>query len=208
MILEPLHRPPRYYYQDVGWRDHYIYNLRKHERRLTWVILTRGPRLVKSPLMTRWHRPRSGWWHHVSGYQLSLWCRPDPIYMGGGCYTKHPRMNRRRGTPVDEVPAGELLCGTCEGRAVGAGHIPLGVEPKDDVGLIYVPELDNGCGRPRDLTRGKGAARTRASRATPCVTTAVRRRTLGQWAGERGKAYLRSPEVGPIGRVPHRRTDV
>jgi hypothetical protein len=84
-------------------------------------VLRTGPRWVRGA--SRWHRVRSGCGYptHVS---LHMWC--------GQAMNPHDR-----GTS-DVVPADGLpLCGTCEGRAAGAGHTsPLGLPPE---GLLFRP---------------------------------------------------------------------
>lgn len=75
----------------------------------------RGPRLVRGSRSGRWHRPRSAI-HFISQGRTSfqLWC---------GQHASSTDVIT--GT---EVPDGDPLCGTCEGRAIGAGHPPIGVE--------------------------------------------------------------------------------
>lgn len=69
--------------------------------------LAEGPRYVRGPGHSRWHRPRSGvrmrrW------TSLHLWC-------GQGTFLDNV-------ITADEVPEAEPVCGTCEGRALGAGQ--------------------------------------------------------------------------------------
>ena len=69
--------------------------------------LTTGPRYVRTPGGSRWHRPRHGV-HRNGGDSYGLWC---------GQYARHEEL-----LAVDQLPAGEPLCGTCQGRATGAGQ--------------------------------------------------------------------------------------
>lgn len=80
--------------------------------------LLRGPRLVRKRGMGRWHRPRSGVLFTASA---ALGARP--------CFTLWCGQQAQRDLlTATEVPSGEPLCGSCEGRAIGAGHPPIGVE--------------------------------------------------------------------------------
>lgn len=75
--------------------------------------LTEGPRFVRTHGMTRWHRPRSGVrFPDRQRTVYGVWCG----YSVGG--------SDRAGAflAVDEPPAGEPVCATCEGRAAGAGQ--------------------------------------------------------------------------------------
>jgi hypothetical protein len=80
------------------------------------IPLQRGPRYLRTREMGRWHRVRSGVhyerWGHTAWH---LWCGQSA------------HQNGRRGVdcltaaePVDGAP----VCGTCQGRAVGAGQEP------------------------------------------------------------------------------------
>jgi hypothetical protein len=103
---------------------------------ITPFAVTRGPKLAMSIYMTRWHRPR--WavvrvpYGHVSYH---MWCNSE--------LTAWPKRNgAHTAIYANEVPAGHILCGTCEGRAVGAGYEPLGVEPF--VKLHFTPRQRKG----------------------------------------------------------------
>jgi len=74
--------------------------------------LTDGPRFVRTRGMSRWHRPRSGTRYPQGRVVYGCWCG----YGVGG--------SERAGAflAADEPPAGEPVCGTCEGRAAGAGQ--------------------------------------------------------------------------------------
>lgn len=93
--------------------------------------LLRGPRLVRTRTMSRWHRPRSGV-AHPSGRARSapyvtytLWC---------GQF-----LNRSSGVVLAaELPDNEPLCGPCEGKAIGAGHPPIAVALEK--ALLFEPD--------------------------------------------------------------------
>ena len=75
--------------------------------------LATGPRFVRTRGMSRWHRPRSGVrFPERDRVVFGCWCG----YGVGG--------SERAGAflAADEPPAGEPVCGTCEGRAAGAGQ--------------------------------------------------------------------------------------
>lgn len=75
--------------------------------------LTEGPRFVRTRGMSRWHRPRSGIrFTDRDRTTYGCWCG----YGVGG--------SEKAGTflAAEEPPTGEPVCGTCEGRAAGAGH--------------------------------------------------------------------------------------
>lgn len=80
-----------------------------------------GPRFVRTAAMSRWHRPRSGvrWSDGRLSYQL--WCVG---HVQGGFLS------------TDAVPAGELVCGMCDGKAVGAGQEPDGPPGRE---LLFQP---------------------------------------------------------------------
>lgn len=84
--------------------------------------LLEGPCWVRSRNGTRWHRPRSGvvypaaCWSPEPYTAWSLWC--------GQSAFDH-RVIGRDEIPDDGVPC----CGTCEGRAVGAGYPALLGDP-------------------------------------------------------------------------------
>lgn len=75
--------------------------------------LTDGPRFVRTRGMSRWHRPRSG---------VRFTARDRIVY---GCWCGYDVGGSERAgafLAADEPPAGEPVCGTCEGRAAGAGQ--------------------------------------------------------------------------------------
>lgn len=86
--------------------------------------LTRGPRLIRSRGMGRWHRPRSG--IHLGRHGrtvFSVWCGQSVHFSDA--------------VAAVELPADERLCGTCEGRACGAGHPATGT-PLNEA-LLFEP---------------------------------------------------------------------
>lgn len=86
--------------------------------------LTKGPRLIRTAGMGRWHRPRSG--VHISPRGVTvfhMWC-------GQG-------VSAGDAIAAAELPVDEPLCGTCEGRACGAGHLPTGT-PLNEA-LLFEP---------------------------------------------------------------------
>ncbi|MEH0417869.1 hypothetical protein [Streptomyces sp. B21-083] len=75
--------------------------------------LAEGPRFVRTRGMSRWHRPRSG---------VRFTDRERTVY---GCWCGYGVGGSEKAgafLAADEPPAGELVCGTCEGRAAGAGQ--------------------------------------------------------------------------------------
>lgn len=80
-------------------------------------VLRTGPRWLRG--VTRWHRVRSAvQYDHQPGPVWQLWC--------GQTRFERDRPPRTDTLPADGVP----LCGTCEGRAAGAGHTsPIGGVP-------------------------------------------------------------------------------
>lgn len=87
--------------------------------------LDHGPNLVRTRGMSRWHRPRSGVRMPDGRTVYDLWCG----YAVGG--------SDRAGTylAAEELPPGEAVCGTCEGRAAGAGQIDSTGRP-----LLFTPQ--------------------------------------------------------------------
>jgi hypothetical protein len=86
--------------------------------------LTSGPRYLRGPRNGRWHRPRAAV-QYPERLVWTLWCGPA--------------MFDRPDEPVlraDETPAGEPVCGTCVGRALGAGQDEV---PPDLPALTFSP---------------------------------------------------------------------
>ncbi|MFB6955511.1 hypothetical protein ACFCYB_00385 [Streptomyces sp. NPDC056309] len=69
--------------------------------------LLEGPRFVRTRGMTRWHRPRSGVRYGDGRLVYQLWCT-------GGVQGSF--------LACDAVPDGDVVCGLCDGKAVGAGQ--------------------------------------------------------------------------------------
>lgn len=85
--------------------------------------LATGPRYARSSGMSRWHRPRDGV-RRADMVAYGLWCGQS-VRDGEGFIT------------ADQAPEGEPVCGTCEGRAIGAGQDSW---PDDSKTLIFSPE--------------------------------------------------------------------
>lgn len=90
---------------------------------ITWgQPLTTGPRYVRTPGMSRWHRPRHGV-RYPRGVSYGLWC--------GQAARDDGRL-----LTADQPPAGDAVCGTCEGRAIGAGQ---DTQPDGRPPLLFSP---------------------------------------------------------------------
>lgn len=74
--------------------------------------LAEGPRFVRTRGMSRWHRPRSGVRYPHGRTVYGCWCG----YGVGGSEQAGQFL------AAEEPPTGEPVCGTCEGRAAGAGQ--------------------------------------------------------------------------------------
>ncbi len=72
------------------------------------VPIFEAPRYMRGRGMSRWHRPRCGRRYADGRESLSFWC-------GFG-------VNAEVALVADVVPEPEPVCGTCEGRALGAGQ--------------------------------------------------------------------------------------
>lgn len=79
------------------------------------LVLTKGPRYARKPVMGLWHRTRSGFVQHPTdwrpGYSTVLRMFCGQSICGYVCSWG------RDAEPDDGLP----LCGTCVGRAIGAG---------------------------------------------------------------------------------------
>lgn len=122
-------RPPRRYLTTTKHTTYWSWN---EPVTFQASAVVSGPALVSSIHMSRWHRPR---WailrYAITGGKpfprttIKFWC-------GTTWHTP------RRYQSASKVPTGESLCGACEGKAVGAGWAPLGIDPL--VHLIYTPK--------------------------------------------------------------------
>lgn len=83
--------------------------------------LTEGPRFVRTRGMSRWHRVRSGVRYGDGRTVYSLWC--TGAVQGDFLST-------------DNAPAEDLVCGLCDGKAVGAGQEPDGPDGRT---LVFQP---------------------------------------------------------------------
>lgn len=90
--------------------------------------LTEGPRFVRTRGMSRWHRPRNGVQYTNGRTIYTAWCG----YGIGG--------SERAGgfLAAEEPAAGDLVCATCDGRAVGAGQETNGPAGR---ALVFAPRL-------------------------------------------------------------------
>lgn len=101
-----------------------------------------GPLLIRSAYMRQgrasyWHRPRHGVTWPGQGHRISWqpWCGSALSTTNGVEY-------------AHEVPDdGRRVCGTCEGRAQGAGHPPVALAPMHGIGVVFSPR------RPTDPPR-------------------------------------------------------
>jgi hypothetical protein len=109
-----------------------------------------GPRFLRTRTMSRWHRPRSGS-QHGNRACYTAWCGYTI-----GSSTRAPALT------TDEIPDGELVCATCEGRAIGAGQ----EQQNPGRRLVF---------RPRELQRPKHCPGSRSS-----LYTALSGGTTGQ----------------------------
>lgn len=92
----------------------------RHYRHL--VPLGVGPRYVRTNGMSRWHRVRSGVRRAGGRTTYDLWC--------GQAINSEGHLERD-----DRPPVAEPTCGTCEGRAIGAGQDTWPTGPR----LIFTP---------------------------------------------------------------------
>jgi hypothetical protein len=78
-------------------------------------------RYVRGPRNSRWHRPRSGSMYPAGYVCLDLWC--------GQGMRDSPELDQL--LYVDELPPDQPACGTCVGRALGAGQddVPADLPP-------------------------------------------------------------------------------
>lgn len=83
--------------------------------------LAEGPRFVRTRAMSRWHRVRSGVRYGDGRTVYSLWC--TGAVQGDFLST-------------DDAPAGETVCGLCDGKAVGAGQEERGPDGRT---LVFQP---------------------------------------------------------------------
>ncbi|WP_157475779.1 hypothetical protein [Parafrankia sp. EUN1f] len=133
------------------------------------IPLTEGPRYVRTPGMGRWHRIRSGYQvrDESRGPSWRLWCGQHIGYYGV--------------FEVDEPPAGEPACGTCEGRAIGAGQVenPLTVDLAYEPWMWDTPTLCPGPGRGLYVAEG-----FRVGRCLVCQLLAPTRVTGGPYRAQ------------------------
>jgi hypothetical protein len=125
--------------------------------------LTHGPRYVRGRDWSRWHRPRSGYHPRDDrpDYLIyHLWCGQTAGHNGniGALLTR------------DDDPTDGPVCGTCEGRALGAGRdqLPVGLPPlRFDPRWITPPRLCPGS-RSRVLWISTSDTAGNVGRCLPC----------------------------------------
>ncbi|WP_030267918.1 hypothetical protein [Streptomyces sp. NRRL B-24484] len=84
--------------------------------------LAEGPRFVRTDRMARWHRIRSGV-HRGDGRTVyTLWC---------GSFVRDDDFLSR-----EQLRDDDLVCGPCDGRAVGSGQEPVGPAGRR---LVFTP---------------------------------------------------------------------
>ncbi|HMM95370.1 hypothetical protein [Phycicoccus sp.] len=102
-------------------------------------VLTTGPRYVRSRQATRWHRLRAAARHDALIDDDGKVLRHEYVAWHHWCGTT---TFSSRGLGVDDLPQKEPICGTCEGRAIGAGHGSELVTVEDGVKLLFTPHID------------------------------------------------------------------
>lgn len=133
-----LERHTHYSWRKFVWAEK---NFRRMDGRpVHCFLLISAPPLIRSPRMTRWHRPRRGYFHTNVGRSFETWCNYSISDQRGKKSGRGPQL-----IFADQLEAHDLpVCGTCEGRATGAGHAPTAVELLGE--LIY--EAERGCQTP------------------------------------------------------------
>ena len=77
--------------------------------RIEATALTEGPRFIRTPAMRYWHRPRSAFLRHSDVVTVfHMWCGQHVFSY--------------KAVTTETAPAGQAVCATCDGRAVGAGQ--------------------------------------------------------------------------------------
>jgi hypothetical protein len=112
--------------------------------------LLAAPRYVRGPSNSRWHRNRSGMQWPTGRITIHFWCGPSG----------HTSPQRDVLHFVDNIPAGEPACGTCVGRALGAGQdeVPADLPPlRFDPRWLAPPRFCPGS-RSRELWQPVGSA--------------------------------------------------
>lgn len=148
--------------------------------------LVTGPRYVRTGGMSRWHRARSGIRYSDGRIVYGLWC--------GGGFVSGEFLSADR--VADDFP----VCGTCEGRACGAGQDDW---PGDGPDLLFSP---------RRLTPPKYCPASRKERVFEQVGTAVGRclicgsleplRGMGGWHNPKYAITQHAPGPGLIPGCP------
>ncbi len=89
-------------------------------------VLTSAPMFGRTKKMSRWHIPRTGTAHANGRITYGVWCSASYLAVGDALLTDEPD---------DEIP----VCGTCVGRAQGAGHALPVVEVTHAAGVVFQP---------------------------------------------------------------------
>lgn len=114
--------------------------------------LRQGPALARSRGSTRWHRIRSATYYperppHPDALRYGWPTTTRPAFTAFAYWCgQHQSTGRTSHRPAagvmlrDALPDdGMPLCGTCEGRAIGAGHPPVAVAVLDGRALLFTP---------------------------------------------------------------------
>ncbi|MCK2024603.1 hypothetical protein KZC52_16870 [Microbacterium sp. kSW2-24] len=91
-------------------------------------VLTEAPMFGRTKKMSRWHVPRTGTVYANGRISYGVWCSASYLTVGDALLTD---------VPDDSVP----VCGTCVGRAQGAGHALPVVEVTHAAGIVFEPRF-------------------------------------------------------------------
>lgn len=129
-----LERPKKRYWGSDWWGK-----LMQERDRNEWPIIRSLP-FFFSPMMSRVHRVRAARARFdgkgIESICVHLWCGQNNfIYSTPKASEKYRKRNRL----VEFPPQGEAVCGTCEGRAIGAGQL----ESRMIAGrmLLFTPQI-------------------------------------------------------------------
>lgn len=145
--------------------------------------LNSGPRYVRGPGNSRWHRVRAG-------VQRERWTTWD-LWCG-------PFMQQRDDRPIltaDELDAAEPVCGTCVGRALGAGQdeVPAGMPD-----LVFSPRWQT---RPKRCP-GSGSEDLIGRPAVPAQLSVGVCLACGDMVAVRGMGRRYDPRIGLTSHAP------
>jgi hypothetical protein len=94
------------------------------------IALKAAPMFGRTKSMQRWHIPRAGVLHDHTRVSYSVWC--SATYLD-------PTSSKRPALLVDEITDDLPVCGTCVGRAQGAGHAVPVVAVTHEAGIVFEP---------------------------------------------------------------------